>query len=59
MRTKTEDKYRPQIGISYANGFPMNYRVGDHIINPMGIDINTGRHIRTGRPVKQSRLESQ
>jgi hypothetical protein len=55
---KTQDTYKPQIGISYANGFPMNYRVGNHIINPtVFVDISTGIDTRTGKPLPESKLE--
>jgi len=50
--------YEPRITVSYTKGMPMNYRVGDHIVNPSAIvDITTGK-FPDGRPVKQSKLES-
>jgi len=57
---KRQNPYKPTIGISYANGFPVDYRVGDHIINPsVFVDIKTGVDTRTGRPLKQSKLLDQ
>ncbi len=54
---KNTYSFPPRIGISYASGFPMNYRIGNHIINPSAsIDVLTGMDTLTGRPLKQSKL---